>query len=162
MQSLLIACLTFAHIPEDSMPAVSGTSPSNGSSELSATFQLALIRLTLLSFTLAFHQPASVRPLGEPNATLTPTTGSPVSPRQRHRECGSLWALPVAWWSQGGWTRQPGTALVQAGQGCKDVLAPQDTRPFFHSYQERSPVLKQSIHPGFCCPLVRPESSSSP
>lgn len=46
------------------MPAVSGTSPSNSSSELSATFQLALIRLTLLRltkpFTLAFRQPASV------------------------------------------------------------------------------------------------------
>lgn len=55
MQSLLIARLTFARTPEDPTPAVSGTSPPNGSSETRATFQQALIRPTSLSPSEPLH-----------------------------------------------------------------------------------------------------------
>lgn len=126
MQSSPIACLTFACTPEDPMPVFSGTSPSNSSCQMSATFQWALIRLTLLSAskTPSLHQPASMRLLKEQNDTLMPATSSPVSPQWWHlSECSLPRVTPVAQWSQGSWTRQPETAMLQAGQRCEDGLA---------------------------------------
>lgn len=76
---------------------------------------------------------------------LHPSTGC-----QCHRsERGSPWVLSVAWRSQVlGLAKLSleGTALLQAGHGCKEGLAPQDTPPFFHSHQERSPVLKHRVY----------------
>lgn len=75
MQSLLIACLTSACTTADPVPADSGTSPCDSSSER-ATLQLALIRLTLLGLSeplqVGIPQPASVRGLEEPNSILMP------------------------------------------------------------------------------------------
>jgi len=123
MQSLLVACLTFARAPEDPMPAASGTSPSKGSSEPSGHWLGGLCRVPPNPFMLAFRQPASVRPLEEQNATLMPATGSPAAPRWGHgSERGSPRAMPAARWSWGGWARQPETAPLPAGQGCEDGL----------------------------------------
>lgn len=163
MQSLPIAHLTFTHTHEDQMPAVSVTSPSNSFSEMSATFWLALIRLTLLSPSKPPHVDilsaseceAARKTKCHPHASHgLPSVTAVVAPQP--------WVMPVARWSHGGWTHQPETALLPAGQGCEDGLAPQDTPPFFRSYHERSPVLKQSTHAGFCCPLACPENNSSP
>lgn len=87
-----------------------------------------------------------------------PSVPTAVAPQRAWLSLGAACGTVVP-----GWLDLPaGAALMQAGHRCKDGLDPQDTCPFFHSYQERSPVLKQSIHTGFCCPLVCPESSSSP
>lgn len=151
IQSLPIAHLTFACTHEDQMPAGFGTSPSNSFSEMSATFQPALIRLNSLSKPLhvgilsASECEAAQKTKCHPHASHgLPSVTAVVAPQPR--------VMPAAWWSQGGWTHQPESALLPVGQGCEDGLAPQDTPPFSRSYHERSPVLKTE----YACRLSLP------
>lgn len=171
MQSLLIACLTFAHIPEDPMPVAAGTSPSNSSSELSITFQLALIRLTLLRPSKAFHdgillsQQARGHLKNEMPPSYLPQAPSvtvAVALQQAWLTLGAAYgiAVPGAWTCQAiprGDSSSPGRPRMQ-GWPC-----PTGYTSFFSQLPGEEPCAKtQCIHTGFCCPLACPESSSSP